>query len=720
MKISKIHLNKIALSATLALALAFTLSCSSKTDVDFSIVPVKGSNWEYQYIDVSKKGKIIINPQFSVAHIFRDGLALVKTSGKDGKYGYIDKNGKFAIAPIYEVAQDFGDGVAWVQMEDQPPMLIDKKGKMLLQIDSLTKAYPFNDGIAAISVFANGQESSIFINEKGEPSVATVGSEMIRLVITDDIYAFGNTKTGKWGYRNKKGEIIVNEQFDLAEPFFDGMAVVMSSGKYGAINKKGEYLINPQYDLLVYDSDGLFYAIVGKKAGWVNKKGEIVINPQFDDLYPFLGAKLAPVKIGSKWAYVDRKGQIIINPQFDAALPFYGDYAMVCNNDDKIGFINQNGEFVVPPLYGVGITVNEASKYFFEYLYASIQNMLGFPAQYNDLYQNGNFSVYQKLKEKQKAYAEGKREKSNLDRKKIEQVLDEAEKNIKFTDTRDGKSYRVAWIGKQTWMAENLNYDASGSKCYGNSEINCQKYGRLYNWATAKKACPVGWHLPSNVEWDVLFRFADGTSGTENPYESETAGKYLKATSGWSSNGNGTDAHDFTALPGGLGNSDGSFSGGGEFGYWWSDSEYNSSSAYRRSILHYDERAYWRHGSKSNLLSVRCIQEEKAEAEARAMEELEREAKKWQGSNVLTPYKSIEGKYFTFKSVARLVTETGAGDLSWTATSKMKIGNCPAKSVWKMESWHEEGKGRGENEIPAECKFITPKIITNHRFNEFE
>jgi uncharacterized protein (TIGR02145 family) len=195
-------------------------------------------------------------------------------------------------------------------------------------------------------------------------------------------------------------------------------------------------------------------------------------------------------------------------------------------------------------------------------------------------------------------------------------VLDTADsKSVRggtFTDTRDGKTYKTTKIGEQVWMAENLNYNASGSKCYGSKIQNCYEYGRLYDWNTAKEACPSGWHLPSNGEWDKLYRFADGTSGTESPYKSEVAGKYLKAKEGWKDydgkSGNGEDTYGFLALPGGFGTSADGFNSIGSYSVWWSSSEGSSFTAYGRFMFYGDEHAHWDYYDKSGLYSVRCVQ----------------------------------------------------------------------------------------------------------------
>ncbi|MCL2260368.1 MAG: fibrobacter succinogenes major paralogous domain-containing protein [Fibromonadales bacterium] len=111
------------------------------------------------------------------------------------------------------------------------------------------------------------------------------------------------------------------------------------------------------------------------------------------------------------------------------------------------------------------------------------------------------------------------------------------------TDSRDGKRYKALKIGNQTWMAENMNYAAEGSRCYKDLESNCNTYGRLYSWDASKEACPAGWHLPTNYEWTVLINYAGGRN---------KAGLNLKANSDlWKVN-NSTDESGFSALPSGF------------------------------------------------------------------------------------------------------------------------------------------------------------------------
>jgi len=197
-------------------------------------------------------------------------------------------------------------------------------------------------------------------------------------------------------------------------------------------------------------------------------------------------------------------------------------------------------------------------------------------------------------------------------------------------DPRDGKTYKTTKIGEQIWLAENLNYAAKGSKCgsverivadyrerdsirakYDNMGIiidfadyantlkdenteYCDKYGRLYNWKTATTACPKGWRMPNNSEWQKLITAIGGNS---------TASIKLKAKS-W---GNGTDDYNFTALPGGYANNDSIFHPG-ITAEWWSLTEHNATQAYSHKIT-YSPSVRLDTIFKSSYGSLRCIKD---------------------------------------------------------------------------------------------------------------
>ena len=215
-----------------------------------------------------------------------------------------------------------------------------------------------------------------------------------------------------------------------------------------------------------------------------------------------------------------------------------------------------------------------------------------------------------------------------------------------MTDARDGKKYKTVEICNedksicQTWMAENLNYADSvktvslkgKSWCYDNKDANCDVAGRLYTWAatidsaalandaenpqtcgyrvectlpaTVQGICPDGWHLPSYEEWQTLFTAVGGSSN---------AGKALKSGFGWYSNGYGTDAYGFSALPAGYRNDNGYFDCAGDIAYFWSASQFQyedySYGAYDMDLGYYGDTAYLNYDGKYFGLSVRCLKD---------------------------------------------------------------------------------------------------------------
>jgi uncharacterized protein (TIGR02145 family) len=184
--------------------------------------------------------------------------------------------------------------------------------------------------------------------------------------------------------------------------------------------------------------------------------------------------------------------------------------------------------------------------------------------------------------------------------------------------TSAGSCKKVTINGKE-WMAENLNIAAGNSWCYSDKNSNCDKYGRLYDWKTARTVCPSGWRLPSRTEWADLAKDAGGT-GTYG--DGGTAGNGLKATSGWPDynitingathgpfSGNGDDMYGFSALPGGYRNSNGGFIDAGGFGYWWTGTEEDTVHAYNRYMGYGNDNLGENDGNKSSGFSVRCLRD---------------------------------------------------------------------------------------------------------------
>ncbi len=193
-------------------------------------------------------------------------------------------------------------------------------------------------------------------------------------------------------------------------------------------------------------------------------------------------------------------------------------------------------------------------------------------------------------------------------------------------DSRDDRKYQTVTIGSQTWMAENLNYEADGSYCYQEWDLDyCNQYGRLYTWASAvakkeyecgpagadcdlpslvRGVCPKGWRLPTTDDFKTLF---DAVGGMD------VAGRMLKSTSEWSGNDN-QDSYGFGVLPGGMMMSLSSYDFMGIYAFYWTSTVEMFGAASSITFDGYDDKVsindvdYRGHG-----YSIRCIEGETGE-----------------------------------------------------------------------------------------------------------
>lgn len=167
---------------------------------------------------------------------------------------------------------------------------------------------------------------------------------------------------------------------------------------------------------------------------------------------------------------------------------------------------------------------------------------------------------------------------------------------IIVTDKRDKQEYHAIKIGNYVWMTRNLNYRKGHSWCYDNRQENCERYGRLYDWNTAKGICPDGWRLPSVKEWQDLIKETGGL------------GRRLRSPA-W----NGSDDFEFRALPGGYRFGSGFMGVGyinvGLEGRWWTSTEDSEGNASYIHMGNYDD-VLVHHQVKAQLgHAVRCIRD---------------------------------------------------------------------------------------------------------------
>jgi uncharacterized protein (TIGR02145 family) len=216
----------------------------------------------------------------------------------------------------------------------------------------------------------------------------------------------------------------------------------------------------------------------------------------------------------------------------------------------------------------------------------------------------------------------------------------------------DGNVYNTVIIGAQCWMKENLktthyrdetpidNYGLNNSAWHNNTtgayawydnDISFKdSYGALYNWyavINTSKLCPTGWRIPRLEEWKQLVSYVElqgNPNQNDNPNGASNALKSCRQANSpfgddcntyehplWGSDNihHGFDRFGFSALPGGMRNDSGDFSGIVYSGGWHSSTASSDSRASVTYLHQSTGKVVYGNPTKASGESVRCIKE---------------------------------------------------------------------------------------------------------------
>ena len=347
----------------------FTASCSHGSSIQeyestgrtAELIPVQNVEsklWGY----LSTDGKQAIEPQFSGANYFQDGLALVSDTAN--QLGYINTKGEYAIPTRYSSASDFHEGLAWVALPDSALMTIDTKGNKVFDFPRAAQASVFVDGYS----YYKGENGLWgIVDKKGTDvempiecaDITPCGGPLVILTDNKD-----NTKRLA-RIKNGKVELLIPDikmNIQSANPLFD-VIVVKDDGKYGLVDFDGKMVVNPRYKLIAYDSEGMLIFVNDKnKIGWLNSQGEEVIKAKYsdvNDLFAINGYATVSTN-GSKFQIIDREGKTVCGAKYQNVFPTWTpDVFRMQDKESNWGLMKADGTIICDPQFNKLICLRE-------------------------------------------------------------------------------------------------------------------------------------------------------------------------------------------------------------------------------------------------------------------------------------------------------------------------------------------------------------------------
>jgi tetratricopeptide (TPR) repeat protein len=285
----------------------------------------------------------------------------------DHDYAYIDKSGQIVLSGPFVNTGEYQGGVTVADVKSfelkdgnwfipkesfkSHRETFDIQGNI---IDTLESApiQGFLDEFAILPV--KGTKGEFSIVDKTWQERSRIKASMLG-PYSQGLIAYFDTTAHKWGYLDINGKTVIKPQFQVTNPFSEGVALVGFSGPKlfnGYINKDGKLVLKIQYRFAGNFHNGLAWVSDGNKWGYIDTKGNTVIPLQYDLALDFSSTEkglLAPVRRDNKFGFINNKNEVAIDFKYILASPFSENLAAVAIDQNKSCFIDCDGNVVIKP-----------------------------------------------------------------------------------------------------------------------------------------------------------------------------------------------------------------------------------------------------------------------------------------------------------------------------------------------------------------------------------
>lgn len=200
----------------------------------FNRLPVrKGKLWGF----LDTAGNWVQKPMYAHFFSFSESLAAVLYQGS---WGFLDTAGNWAIPPKYQLVRSFSEGKAAVKSSEKWGF-INNLNEWIIE-PTYAEAFSFREKLALVKF----QQKWYFLNPNGFTPIQ-LNLSINAFVFTpssgfkENYFLFQN-ENGKYQFLAKNGLLLTTYEFDYAEPFYNGLALIRIDNQNLYLTNKGTIL----------------------------------------------------------------------------------------------------------------------------------------------------------------------------------------------------------------------------------------------------------------------------------------------------------------------------------------------------------------------------------------------------------------------------------------------------------------------------------------------